>query len=249
MHWGNISATSSSHGTTRFISSRNSRLPRSFGRQIQPQISLSHSAIVAVVGLFGNSIVHDLCRPSLGLQVTQFVLTIRRPHGYFRLVHGGWRGGWAWKHVAKQLRQEGHDVFTPTMTGLGERSHLLNAGVNLSTNIQDIVNVVRFEELYDIVLCGHSYAGMIISGVADQFGDRIASLMYLDAWLPKDGDSIMSLSPEAMQIETVKGARLLGGYAVPPIPSEVFRVNEKNRAWVDQMCTPHPFSSMTEAIA
>jgi pimeloyl-ACP methyl ester carboxylesterase len=165
------------------------------------------------------------------------------------LVHGGWRGGWVWTRVAKRLRQDGHDVFTPTMTGLGERSHLLNAGVNLSTNILDIVNLMHFEALDNIVLCGHSYAGMVISGVADQIGDRIASLVYLNAWLPEDGDSILSLLPEEAQIATIKDAGRFGGHSVPPIPPEVFRVNERDRAWVDQMCTHHPLATMTEAIA
>lgn len=165
------------------------------------------------------------------------------------LVHGGWRGGWVWARVAKRLRQEGHDVFTPTMTGLGERRHLLSAGVNLSTNILDIVNLIHFEALNNIVLCGHSYAGMVISGVADQIGGRIASLVYLDAWLPHDGDSILSFLPEEAQIATIRDAGRFGGYGVPPIPLEVFRLNERDRAWVDQMCTPHPLATMTEAIA
>ncbi len=79
------------------------------------------------------------------------------------LVHGGWYGGWVWKRVARPLKEEGHDVYTPTMTGLGERSHLLSAAINLSINIQDIVNVIKFEELNDVILCGHSHAGLVIS--------------------------------------------------------------------------------------
>jgi pimeloyl-ACP methyl ester carboxylesterase len=166
----------------------------------------------------------------------------------FVLVHGGWRGGWIWKRVARQLRMAGHDVFTPTMTGLGERSHQLNANVNLSANILDIVNVIKFEELNDVILCGHSYAGMIISGVADQLHERISALVYLDAWVPEDGDSIAALSPETAQLSIVKGAARYEGYGVPPIPAEVLQVNEQDRAWVDGMCTPQPLATMTEGI-
>ena len=166
----------------------------------------------------------------------------------FVLVHGGWRGGWIWKRVARQLRIAGHDVFTPTMTGLGERSHQLNANVNLSTNILDIVNVIKFEELNDIVLCGHSYAGMIISGVADQLYERISTLVYLDAWVPEDGDSIAALSPEAARLSIVKGVARHEGYGVPPIPADVLQVNEQDRAWVDRMCTSQPLATMTEGI-
>jgi pimeloyl-ACP methyl ester carboxylesterase len=166
----------------------------------------------------------------------------------FVLVHGGWRGGWVWKRVARALRTAGHDVFTPTMTGLGERSHQLAANVNLSTNILDIVNVIKFEELTDVILCGHSYAGMIITGVADQLQERISALVYLDAWVPEDGDSIFSLSPEALQLPIAKGAARYGGYGVPPIPAEVLQVNEQDRAWVDRMCTPQPIATMTEGI-
>ena len=166
----------------------------------------------------------------------------------FVLVHGGWRGGWIWKRVARQLRMAGHDVFTPTMTGLGERSHQLNASVNLSTNILDIVNVIQFEELNDIILCGHSYAGMIISGVADQLHERISTLVYLDAWVPEDGDSIAALSPEAAQLSIVKGVARYERYGVPPVPAVVLQVKEQERAWVDRMCTSQPLAIVTEGI-
>ncbi len=166
----------------------------------------------------------------------------------FVLVHGGWRGGWIWKRVAQQLRKEGDEVYTPTLTGLADRNHLLHADINLSTHIQDIVNLIKFEELNDVVLCGHSYAGVVISGVADQISERISSLVYLDAWFPKSGDSIMTLSPEMYQLMHIKGAGQYGGRACPPIPAEVFNVNEQDRAWVDSMGTPHPFATMIEAV-
>jgi len=167
---------------------------------------------------------------------------------HFVLVHGGWRGGWIWKRVAQLLRKEGHTVYTPTLTGLADRSHLLHADINLSTHIQDIVNLIKFEELKDVVLCGHSYAGMVISGVADQISESISSLVYLDAWFPQSGDSIMTLSPEMYQLMYIKDAGKHGGIACSPIPAAILHVNDQDRAWVDTMATPHPFATMIEAI-
>ncbi|MBB6142511.1 pimeloyl-ACP methyl ester carboxylesterase [Silvibacterium bohemicum] len=166
----------------------------------------------------------------------------------FVLVHGGWRGGWIWKRVAQLLRKDGHDVYTPTLTGLADRSHILHAGINLSTHIQDIVNLIKFEELDDFVLCGHSYGGMVISGVADQMSERISSLVYLDAWFPQNGDSIMTLTPETYRLMHLKDVGQYGGVALPPIPAAILHVNEQDRAWVDSMTTLQPFGSMTEAI-
>jgi pimeloyl-ACP methyl ester carboxylesterase len=103
------------------------------------------------------------------------------------LVHGAWHGSWSWKHVRATLQSAGQNVFTPTLTGLGERSHLNSAAVDLSTHIADIVNLIRWEELSDVVLCGHSYAGAVITGVADQIPDRIRALVFLDAFLLENG--------------------------------------------------------------
>jgi pimeloyl-ACP methyl ester carboxylesterase len=139
-------------------------------------------------------------------------------------------------------------MYTPTMTGLGERSHLLNAAINLSTCIQDIVNVIKFEELNDVILCGHSFGGMVITGVADMISERIAALVYLDAVVPEDGDSIFTLIPESEQLYWIKDVARYGGYSFPAIPAEVFRVNERDRTWVDRMCTPHPLATWTEGI-
>ena len=109
------------------------------------------------------------------------------------LVHGGTSGGWAWKPIASRLREEGHEVYTPTLTGLGERVHLLNREIGLDTQITDIVNVLIFEDLHDVILVGHSVTGMIITGVADQVPERISRLIYLDAFLPENRENIMDL--------------------------------------------------------
>src|SRR3954470_23644370 len=99
----------------------------------------------------------------------------------FVLVHGGRHGGWCWKKLVPFLRAAGHEVFTPTLTGLGERKHLASPGVNLETHIQDVLGVIEYEGLRDIVLVGHSYSGMVVTGVADTVPDLIARLVYLDA--------------------------------------------------------------------
>jgi pimeloyl-ACP methyl ester carboxylesterase len=114
------------------------------------------------------------------------------------LVHGGWTGGWNWQGVARRLRAAGHEVYTPTLTGLGERVHLATPDVGLDTHITDIVNVLAYEDLHDVMLAGHSYGGMVITGVAGQAPDRLAQLVYLDAYAPFAGESLLDLvAPEA----------------------------------------------------
>src|SRR6185295_8288735 len=103
------------------------------------------------------------------------------------LVHGAWHGAWCWKRVAKMLRGKGHDVFAPTLTGVGERSHLLRPDVNLDTHIMDVVNEIKWQELSNVVLVGHSYGGMVISGVAEKAAKAIASFVMLDAFHSDNG--------------------------------------------------------------
>lgn len=106
----------------------------------------------------------------------------------FVLVHGAFHGGWCWKCVTRRLRDAGHSVYAPTLTGLGDREHLLDPSVNLSTHIQDVVNVLVYEDLHNVPLVGHSYAGMVIAGVAEAVPARLSRLIYLDAVIPVDGD-------------------------------------------------------------
>jgi len=114
----------------------------------------------------------------------------------FVLVHGAWAGGWSYAKTARLLRAAGHEVFTPTLTGLGERSHLANPGITLSVHIQDVVNVLKYEDLSDVILVGHSYGGMVVTGVASRVGERLARLVYLDAFLPEDGQSLWDIATE-----------------------------------------------------
>ncbi|MDX6501532.1 MAG: hypothetical protein QOG23_4792 [Blastocatellia bacterium] len=109
------------------------------------------------------------------------------------IVHGAWGGSWAWRKVDAMLREKGFNVYRPQLTGLGERVHLSRPDIGLSTHIDDVVNTILFEDLHDIILVGHSYGGMVITGVADRVPDRIRRLVYLDAFVPKDGESAMSL--------------------------------------------------------
>ena len=166
------------------------------------------------------------------------------------LVHGAWHGGWCYKYVAQQLRAAGHQVYTPTLTGLGERSHLMNRSVTLDTHVQDVVNVIRWEELSEVVLCGHSYGGMVISGVVEKVPDKIRALVYLDAFVPEDGQALMDFLPDDFRAGIRDDSRTNGdGYLMTPIPASVFNVNQRDAAWVDRMCVKHPLACFEQKIA
>jgi pimeloyl-ACP methyl ester carboxylesterase len=164
------------------------------------------------------------------------------------LVHGAWHGGWCYRRVADLLRGSGHRVYTPTLTGLGERSHLLSRSINLSTHIADITNMIRWEDLRRIILVGHSYGGVVVTGVADAMSDRVAALVYLDAFLPTAGKSFHDLLPTEVAEAQVHGASAGNGFSVRPIPAAAFNVNEADRSWVDSLCTPHPLGTLTQSI-
>jgi pimeloyl-ACP methyl ester carboxylesterase len=166
----------------------------------------------------------------------------------FVLVHGAWHGGWCWRRVADRLRREGHSVFTPTLTGLGERSHLLRADIDLATHVADIVSVMRWERLSDVILCGHSYGGFVISAVAEQMFADIRSIVFLDAFLPQSGDTILKLTGPAVA-DSIRAAVQRGELGVPPRPAEAFGVNEADRQWVDSLCVPQPIGTFTSPIA
>lgn len=166
----------------------------------------------------------------------------------FVLVHGGWHGGWCWRRVADRLSRQGQVVFTPTLTGLGERAHLLSAAIRLDTHITDIVNVLRWENLKDVVLVGHSYAGFVLSGVAEQCADAIRSLVFLDAFVPANGESLADLASTGVR-DLIDSARKRDAIDVPPVPASRFNLNDADRAWVDAKCTPHPLRTFTDRSA
>src|SRR5215472_1115316 len=114
----------------------------------------------------------------------------------FVLVHGAWHGGWCWRRVADLLEKQGHKVFAPTLTGLGERSHLMSKDIVLDTHIADIVNVIRWEDLSGICLVAHSYGGFPVSGALEQAGDRVSSVVFLDAFMPEDGQKSLDVASD-----------------------------------------------------
>lgn len=131
----------------------------------------------------------------------------------YLICHGAWGGGWTWKKVRPLLRAAGHEVFTPTYTGLGERAHLAHPLVDLETHIQDILSVVEYEDLRDVILVGHSYGGMVVTGVGDRVPDRIRHLVYLDAMVPSHGQSLNDLAGDRPY------ASLVEGWLLPPSPA------------------------------
>jgi pimeloyl-ACP methyl ester carboxylesterase len=165
----------------------------------------------------------------------------------FVLVHGAWHGGWSWCRVADRLRTRGHIVFAPTLTGLGERAHLLHPGIDLSLHIADVLGVIKYERLRDFVLVGHSYGGCVISGVAEAVPDKIRSLVFLDAFIPDNGDATLDLVQPAVQ-DVIREALERGDTTIPVRDAAAFKVNEKDRGWVDSLATPQPINTMTEKI-
>jgi pimeloyl-ACP methyl ester carboxylesterase len=165
----------------------------------------------------------------------------------FVLVHGTSHGGWCWVHVAERLHAQGHRVFTPTLTGVGERSHLMNATIDLDTHISDVVNVIKWEGLQDLVLCGHSYGGWVISGVAEQVEDRIGSIVYLDAFMPADGErGIDTQSPVARA--AVLAASKAGGVSRPAGSASRYGLKGAALEWVDSLLTPQPIGVSLQPI-
>lgn len=162
------------------------------------------------------------------------------------LVHGSNCGSWVWKEVAPRLRAAGHEVHAPTLTGLADRSHLLKCGVNLTTHITDIVNLLVYNDLSDVVLVGHSYAGMVITGVAATLPERIGALVYLDAYVPEAGQSESDLWPPERR--AIGKAGESNGLAQPP-PLALFGVTDPVlAAWINSKMTPQPVATYTEAV-
>lgn len=166
----------------------------------------------------------------------------------FVLVHGAFHGGWCWARVAAHLRHRGHTVFTPTQTGLGERRHLLQAGITLDTFVQDITEVMDAEELHDAVLVGHSFGGLAISGVADRMPERVRGLIYLDSRILEPGESILDVDPIRAG-DWKQRAEATGGLAIPAPPADYFGITDPNDlAWVNRRMTPHPLGTFTSKL-
>jgi pimeloyl-ACP methyl ester carboxylesterase len=168
----------------------------------------------------------------------------------FVLVHGAWHGGWCWSKVATILRGRGHAVLTPTQTGLGERSHLISKSITLDTFVDDIVNVLKWEDLHDIVLVGHSFGGNALSGTADRMPERIRRLVYVDAAMLENGQSPFDVIPSEVREARIKAAEeSSGGMSVPPPSAASFGVTEPAQAaWLDARLTPHPLSTFKSPL-
>jgi pimeloyl-ACP methyl ester carboxylesterase len=166
----------------------------------------------------------------------------------FVLVHGTYVGGWYWRRVADLLEGKGHKVFAPTLTGLGERSHLLSKGIDLDTHVTDVVNVFKWEDLKDVCLAVHSYGGWIGSGVLEQIGDRVSSIVWVDAYRPDNGQKPVDLTSDAFR-KLVLAAAEKGepGFPAPPKLPPIF-VNEKDRDYVDSKLTAHPVGTYMQPI-
>jgi pimeloyl-ACP methyl ester carboxylesterase len=151
--------------------------------------------------------------------------------------------------VRRALLDQGHEVFTPTLTGLSDRSHLLAREIDLQRHIDDVANLIRWEELDSVILCGHSYGGCVVSGVADALPDRLAALVYLDAFVLEDGQCLHDVLPaDQRQMQLDLAAEHGEGWRVPPIPAEVFEVNARDREWVDRQCTVQPIATFQQPI-
>jgi pimeloyl-ACP methyl ester carboxylesterase len=169
----------------------------------------------------------------------------------FVLVPGTGHGGWCWRFMVPILRAAGHDVYTPTLTGLGASSHLLYElnRISLDTHVKDVTNVLFYEDLSDVVLVGHSYGGMVITGVAAKEPQRLTHLVYLDACLPLEGENEIALWPpdqkERYSTDVASGIRFR-----PPIQSSMLGITDpKMSAWVQERLTPHPYSTYEDPPA
>jgi pimeloyl-ACP methyl ester carboxylesterase len=168
----------------------------------------------------------------------------------FVLVPGAWHGGWCWRDVATILRGAGHTVYSATQTGLGERSHLLSRDITVDTFVQDVANLIRWEQLEGVVLVGHSFGGLSISGVADRMPERLRQLVYLDSLILEDGQTPFSVVPNEIVAARLKAAEESSkGLSLPvPDPREIGLLRDEDQRFVVSRLTPHPLSTYTSPM-
>lgn len=168
----------------------------------------------------------------------------------FVLLHGGRHGGWCWKRVAALLRHGGHEIHTPTLTGLGDRAHLLNRSVGLDTHIQDLVATFTYEDLHNVVLVGHSYGGMVVSGAMEDIADRVQTVVLLDAHMPHAGESVFDLNGEERAAAMVALADEHGdSWYIPPADASRYGVTDPaDVAWVNSRMTAQPLKTYQDRI-
>lgn len=168
----------------------------------------------------------------------------------FVLIHGAWHGGWCWDRVTPVLRAAGHDVHTPTLTGLSERAHLLSPQVGLDTHAEDVVRLLDVLDLREVVLVGHSYAGQVVTAVADRRPERIARRVHLDAFVGTNGEAARDLLPETVAHHWAEAAAGPGlGWLVPVRSLAVLGVTEQaDTDWLTPRLTPHPWKTYTDPL-
>jgi pimeloyl-ACP methyl ester carboxylesterase len=165
------------------------------------------------------------------------------------LVHGAYHGAWCWKDVAGRLRAAGHTVCAPTWTGLGERSHLLSFRPTLETFIEDVAQAIRYEDLREVVLVGHSFAGSVVSALADQMPERLRHLVYLDALVLRSGQASADRSPERVADYRERALASSNPLGIPPGEPEHFGVKDPAQvAWVKERLTPHPLQTYYDKL-
>jgi len=179
-------------------------------------------------------------------------------HAVYVLVHAAWHGGWCWKKVAPLLRERGHEIHTPTLTGLGERAHLINPEIGLQTHIQDVVNVLEYEDMNRVILVGHSSSGAVVTGVAERVPERLAHIVYLDAFVPDDGQSLMDLIlPDRWQGMEQRVQAEGQGWLLPslaPVPwdqflREAWKITEDaDQRWMLARLGPTPFRIFKDPV-
>jgi pimeloyl-ACP methyl ester carboxylesterase len=165
----------------------------------------------------------------------------------FLVAHGAWSAGWAWKKMHPLMAAAGHRLVTPTYTGLGEREHLANPSIDLDTHIQDMLGVIKFEQLEDFILIGHSYGGMVATGVADRVPERISRLIYLDAFVPKDGQAMVDLLGADAAARLREGVKNGDGWRVAPsaIPPDTSAEDAK---WIHGLRLPQPLKTLETPV-
>jgi pimeloyl-ACP methyl ester carboxylesterase len=166
------------------------------------------------------------------------------------LVHGAWHGGWCWKRVRRLLEADRGTVYAPTLTGVGDRAHLASREIGLETHVADVLAVLEMEDLADVVLVGHSYAGMVVTAVADRAARRIARLVYLDAVVPRDGQCLYDRASPQVKANFEEQARTGGdGWRVPPASAKFLGLQrEEDLRWVIPRLSPHPVRTFREPV-
>ena len=168
----------------------------------------------------------------------------------FVLVHGAWHGGWVWRRVVPRLLEAGHEVHAPTLSGVSDRAHLVHPGLGLSTHVEDVTALIEAHDLENVVLVGHSYAGQVVTAVADRLPERLHRRVYLDAFVGRDGEAAIDLLPETVAghyRESVAGPGF--GWLIPVRPLNVLGVTEQaDLDWLGPRLTPHPWRTYTEPL-